>query len=61
MEHKTIILVLTPEQAIALAQFAKRIDNDALVRYSQQNQQLSTEEALTELREALSVAGFSPR
>lgn len=57
-----IIVVFHPAgEAQALAQFLKRLDHDALVRYAHPSEHTATEAALAALRQALKDAGHDPR
>lgn len=61
MEDVKVTLNLTNGQALALAQFLKRVDHDAIVRYAHADQQDLTTQAFQEVREALKNMGFNPR
>jgi hypothetical protein len=61
MNETTVTLHLTADQAGALAQFVKRLDHDALIRYAHPTEKENTEKALYELATALKDAGFNPR
>lgn len=56
-----ITVQLQPAVAQALAQFLKRLDHDALVRYAHPADHSNTEKALGALRQALKDAGQDPR
>ena len=61
-ERLTIPLLLSPEEAAALAQFVKRADRDTARRHAgDQGEADSTYEAWIQLRLALADAGFAPR
>ena len=61
MEEIKVTLYLKQTEALALAQFVKRLDKDSLARYAAPAEQLSTEQSLHELAKALTGAVFNPR